>query len=182
MKLHTIFAIGIVLSVGFAVSAQSKTVTNLDLEKYKTARLEAEKDLRENYAKMGFPSPEELATQQAEDEKARIVLLDKLRAERLERERIDAENRRNQAAFIAAAQNQIIVERQDNSGYLYGYTVYGNSRVPWRSPRPHHGRINWRSGLTVVYTPVGTSYVVRNQNFNARRDGGLSRIRSARPR
>lgn len=179
MKLHIIFAIGVVLSAGIAVSAQTKTVTNLDLEKYKTARLLAEKDLRENYAKMGFPSPEELARQQDEDEKARIVLLDKLRAERLERERIEAENRRISAASYTA-QPQIIVESQDSSGYLYGYTSYGNYRRPWRSDRPHNGRIDWRPGLTVVYTPVGTSYVVRNENFNVSRDGGLTRLRGPR--
>jgi len=180
MKFYTVFAVGLVLSAVSAVSAQSKTITNIDLEKYKTARLQAEKDLRENYEKLGFPSPDELAKQQAEDEKARVILLDKLRAERLERERIDAENRRSQAAMASTIQPQIIVERQDNSGYLYGYTQYGGYRQPWRSPRPHRGRINWNSGLTVVYTPVGTSYVIRNQNFNARRDGGLSRIRSPR--
>ena len=71
MKLNTAIAVGFVLSAAFAVGAQTKKVTNADLEKYRTERLKAEKDLRENYAKLGFPSPEELAKQQAEDEKAR---------------------------------------------------------------------------------------------------------------
>ena len=40
--------------------SQTRTITNADLEKYKQKRLAAEKELRENYRELGFPSPEEL--------------------------------------------------------------------------------------------------------------------------
>ncbi len=40
--------------------AQNKTVTNADLEKYRQARLAAEREYRENYERLGMPSPTEL--------------------------------------------------------------------------------------------------------------------------
>ncbi len=43
-----------------SVDAQTDAVTNRDLEKYQAERLKAEADLRENYKRLGFPSPEEL--------------------------------------------------------------------------------------------------------------------------
>jgi hypothetical protein len=50
-----IFAIGI--------SAQTKTITNADLEKYRQERLKAEEDYRKNYKRLGLPSPEEIERQ-----------------------------------------------------------------------------------------------------------------------
>ena len=77
-----------------AVFGQSRTVDNFTLDKYKQQRLAAEKDLRENYAKLGFPSPEEIERQREKDEDEKAELLDKLREERLERERIALERER----------------------------------------------------------------------------------------
>lgn len=56
--------------------AQTPTVTNQDLAKYRDDRLKAEKELRENYTTLGFPSPEELAKR---DEQARQKQADVLR-------------------------------------------------------------------------------------------------------
>lgn len=78
--------------IGSAVAtAQSRTVTNTDLDKYRQPRIKAEQDLRENYERLGFPSPEERAKRDEASRKALIELSDKLRQERLERERIQAE-------------------------------------------------------------------------------------------
>lgn len=89
----------VLLTVAVSV-AQSRSVSNLDLEKYRQQRITAEAELRENYAKLGFSSPEEM---QRRDEKSRAeteALAAKLRAERLERERVDAQ--REDAARLAA--------------------------------------------------------------------------------
>ena len=70
MKRKVLFILcSIFITVSFA-SAQSakRTVTNTDLEKFKQKRLNAERDLRENYEKLGFPSPEELEKQRKADE------------------------------------------------------------------------------------------------------------------
>ena len=57
-----------ILSLAAAVStlAQTKTVTNADLERFRVPRVESEKKLREDYAKMGFPSPAEIEKLNAE--------------------------------------------------------------------------------------------------------------------
>lgn len=49
-----------------AQQAAKKTVTNTDLEKYRQQRLKSEADYRENYKKLGMPSPEELQRREAE--------------------------------------------------------------------------------------------------------------------
>ncbi len=54
------------LTAAFSVFTQTKTVTNSDLEKFRVQRVESEKKLREDYAKMGFPSPEEIEKQNAQ--------------------------------------------------------------------------------------------------------------------
>lgn len=81
----------VVLASGLAVSAQSKVVTNLDLEKYRIEREKASADYRENYAKRGFPSPEELEKRNERDRRVLDETAARVRAERLERERINAE-------------------------------------------------------------------------------------------
>lgn len=79
----------VILATGLSVFAQSRTVTNADLEKYRQERLKAEREYRENYERLGMPSPEELERQR---EKSRIEteqLADKLRREATERERLE---------------------------------------------------------------------------------------------
>ncbi len=68
----------LVLAFASVASAQSKTVTNADLEKFRIKRLAAEKDLRENYRELGFPSPEEMARSEEEGRRARAALVREL--------------------------------------------------------------------------------------------------------
>lgn len=82
----------IFVAANFAI-AQTKTVTNADLEKHRQKRLQAEKDYRENYAKLGFPSPEELEKQNEQSRAER---------EQLSR-RLEAEQRENETDFQARA-------------------------------------------------------------------------------
>ena len=51
-----------------AATAQTKVLTNSDLEKYRLEREKAEREYRENYAKKGFPSPEELDKRRRQNE------------------------------------------------------------------------------------------------------------------
>jgi hypothetical protein len=80
-------------SIGFAQNRATarRTITNADLEKFAQKRLAAEQDYRENYDRMGFPSPDELAGQRERDMSARIELSEQLRQARLEKERLELE-------------------------------------------------------------------------------------------
>lgn len=130
MKRKVLFILcSIFITVGFA-SAQKTTrkiVTNLDLDKYKEQRLEAEKDLRENYEKLGFPSPEELEKQRKIEDEERTRLSEKLRRERLEREQIYYEQQ-----YLQSQDTPDIYLIQNSNGYrsypFYGGGYYSNPR------------------------------------------------------
>jgi hypothetical protein len=91
MKQRTLFAFCVILGCSGFVTAQSRTVTNADLEKYRQERLKNERDYLENYKSLGLPAPEELERRREQSRLESIELSARLRTERLERERIDAE-------------------------------------------------------------------------------------------
>lgn len=126
-----------VLIAGVAGHAQAPTITNGDLEKYRSQRIKAEIDLRENYERLGFPSPEERARRDAESAKASVELSAKLRAERLERERLET-------ARVANSQPAPIQIVQTGGGQdVYWHNGYW--RVP-RYSRRVHGQTGYFAG------------------------------------
>jgi hypothetical protein len=116
---------GFVVSMVLVGAAQTRTVTNSSLQKFQEKRLAAERDYRENYARLGLPSPEELDRQRDLDMAARIQLAEQLRQARLEKERLDLE-RRNLDLEAAALNNE--GENVDQGlyygGYIGGYEGY----------------------------------------------------------
>lgn len=76
-----------ILSFTAAVSAfgqETRTVTNNDLEKFRRQRIENERKLKERYAEMGFPSPEQIEMQNRERREKMEQYSDELRERRLE--------------------------------------------------------------------------------------------------
>jgi len=123
MKMQIVFFICFSLTAAVLMAAQTKTVTNADLSKYSQERVKAEKDLRENYAKLGFSSPEEIELRNKSDAKDRAELSARLRLVELERERVEAE--RYAAARIADAYSRStqmeIVTDNGSTGYFWSY-------------------------------------------------------------
>ena len=160
MKMRIVFLICFSLAAVILTPAQGRTVTNADLEKYAQERIKAERNLRENYARLGFSSPEERERRNAADAKERAELAARLRQERLERERTAAEveQLRVQQARYDAYIRSLSYGRQtqDNySGYLgYGYSYgYDVGRRGWI---PQAAGQAWRAdGSGVVYEPGG---------------------------
>lgn len=128
MKRKTLLIlVSILITVGF-VSAQTakQTITNLDLEKFKNQRLAAEKDLRENYKALGFPSPEEMVARQKEAELASKALSERLEQQRIERERLELERQYVQSLGgpdVYIVQNPAPAYRPYYSNY-YRYANY----------------------------------------------------------
>jgi hypothetical protein len=154
---------GLALSLTLSSYGQTPTVTNWTLEKYKTDRLAAERDYRENYAKMGFPSPEELNRQRDANMDARLKLAEQLRQARLEKERIELERQ-----GLALESEEVIGEAsyQAGSGGVYwgAYSFGGYGRQSrYRSPRRHLPVVRYPSNRllpmvdrsTYRYTPFG---------------------------
>jgi len=106
--------VSIVVVGGYAQARRS--VTNTDLERYRQQRVSAEREMREEYTKLGFASPDELARRNAQSEQELIDLSHRLRADRLERERVELEQER-------LWQMSQPVQTQIPYGYGYGGAV-----------------------------------------------------------
>lgn len=92
--------------------AQTKTVTNSDLEKHRQKRLQAEREYRENYARLGFPSPEELDRQIEQSRVERAELARQFEAER----QIETGDFQTRASLLRSE----IASIESQIGYLRG--------------------------------------------------------------
>lgn len=121
MKLKIFYVACLSLLAAVPVFSQVRTITNADLEKYKQKRLNAERDYAENYAKMGFPSPEELQKLIEKSRAERDTLAARLVAERVQLELAEAAR----AEAVARMNDQdifIFNDYQNYPGYIYGFT------------------------------------------------------------
>lgn len=167
MKKRLLFILCLSFITTLSAVAQNRTVTNSDLEKFRQKRLEAERDYRENYARLGFPSPEELEKQIEQDRRERSELSARLRAENLERERlnlqrqqIEAEMRRSN--FQPQTENYQQYEENGFPGYAAdGFYNYGNfgyrnnrfNRRNFRNNRRGLPTVEYRNNLPVIIQP-----------------------------
>lgn len=103
---------------------QAKTVTNADLEKYKNKRIQAERDYQENYAKMGFLSPEELQKQIEKSRVEREALSARLTAERLQREQAASPQ------YFAQPNVYVVNNSRSGGGYFLSYPYSYRPLVP----------------------------------------------------
>lgn len=129
-------SVGFILAAAIPFLAQTKVVTNATLEKYKQQRMAAEREYRENYERLGLPSPEELERRREQSRVETEALSAKLRAENMERERL-------------------VVQRETNERFAAGH--YRNSAVPvdqvYREPNYF-----WSYGRRYRYPPRQTYY------------------------
>ena len=139
MKIRFLFLVFIIFGAVILAAAQAKTVTNADLAKYKQERIKGETDLRENYAKLGFASPEELERRREQSRIETERLSAKLRDERLERERIELQALSNLAAAnaYARANQQPFEPVLTDPGYFWSYQWSNGRRYRYRVPRQY---------------------------------------------
>jgi hypothetical protein len=162
------------VATGVATAQYNKVVTNADLEKYRAERLRAEQELKNDYAKLGFSSPEERAKRDAESQRLLIEMSDRIRSQRLEGERIDAERQAAEtmawAVYNGLATQQSQAQPQSQSYYSEGYVIGGfggyggyGGYGPYRQPRYQYYRQDggyvsggsyWPSGPRMLPQPV----------------------------
>ena len=123
MKFRLLFILIFSFTFVVSASAQTRTVTNEDLEKFRQKRLAAERDLRENYARLGFPSPEELERQIEQSRADRTALSSRIEAENLQREHLNIERRR---AEIEARRFNYQTQTTNSSQYADDYYYPSN--------------------------------------------------------
>lgn len=98
-RLIFIFCSFLVLST---TSIAQRTITNASLERYRAERLSAEREYRQNYERLGLPSPEEIERRNEQSRIETLELADKLRDNRLERDRLSVERERIAADLESA--------------------------------------------------------------------------------
>lgn len=174
----------VILSLAAAVSAfaQTKTVTNADLEKFRKERVESEKNLRAEYARKGFPTPEQI---EAENEQRRARMeqySEQLRNQRLQTENgilAQANALRTQIASIDAQINYLrrIGGSYNNQSFVYsgGYIPYGYQRN--RSALPQISRLPQNMRTVQEYAAMyPSSQSLYNQSIGNVRIGGNVRV------
>jgi hypothetical protein len=157
MKRRYVVFLFLVSIATISVSAQTRTITNADLEKYRVERVEAERQLREDYAKLGFSSPEERARRDAQASQKLNDLAEKLRQERLESDRIEAD--REAAEGLAAVYSN--PPNQVDSYYTDPYPAYfwsagrrfSSPRVPVQQGYFAGGAF-WPTGPRITPQPI----------------------------
>lgn len=161
MKKRLLFILCLFSLASGAALAQTKTVTNKDLEKFRQTRLQAERDYRENYAKLGFPSPEELERKRVRDAKERGEFAERLRRENLEREKIQSE--------IDYRRAQLSVLQNNYGGQSYNRAAYNggsyNRGVYFGSYYPTYDYSTYGYQNRYFYKGYGTNSYGRNGGF-----------------
>jgi hypothetical protein len=147
-----IFVLLIVVSV-LSVSAQTRPVTNADLEKYRLEREKAERDYRDNYARLGFPSPAELAQRRKKALLEDQVFADKLRAERFEAERRGAGRQRLAAYFVDPTEGNSVQALEQPYFWSYSRRYRGQFHPVYSQPGYYAGGQFWP---TPVRRPMRT--------------------------
>lgn len=169
-----ILAFGFLLSavVTVSVSAQQKRmVTNEDLEKFKSERLAAERDYRENYERMGFPSPEELEKRNEQRTRDLTEYASRLREQRIAEEYAAALGA--QPNFGAPAPPPADYYRSNSSNFYYslplplgGYYNYGNSGR-YGNSRSNYPRGNRFPNSDYINGLRQTDYINRRNGYNS---------------
>jgi hypothetical protein len=166
------------LTAAFSAFAQTKTITNSDLEKYRQKRVESEKKLKEDYARMGFPSPEEIEKQNAQRRFRMEQYSDQLRQQSLQLQNDFAAQANALLTQIASIDAQINYLRgngngsyNQNFGYSYGYMPYGYQRN--RSVLPQVQRLPPNMRTVQEYASMyPSSQSLYNQSIGNVRIGG----------
>ncbi|HEX8638861.1 MAG TPA: hypothetical protein VF692_12410 [Pyrinomonadaceae bacterium] len=161
MKKRLLFILCLTCVAAGSSFAQTRTVTNRDLEKFRQKRVEAEREYRENYEKLGFPSPEELERQREQNRYETEEILQRQREQRLETESDFRAQARLLSAEIASIEaqinyvNSLLPANQAPIDYFtggiapFGYNRNGRSNSIWRGDAT--GRLFFGGGG--IYTP-----------------------------
>jgi hypothetical protein len=118
------------LTAALSASAQTRTVTNADLEKYRQERLESERKLKERYAELGFPSPEQIEKQNGQRRTEMEQYSDQLRARRIQTQN-DILARANALRTQIAAVNAQLNYLRDQGGYSNQSFIYSYGSAPY---------------------------------------------------
>jgi len=151
MRHQIIILLCIIFALSVSAAAQARLVTNTSLEAYKQERLKNEREYRDNYERLGLPSPEELETRNAKSAKEISELTDKLRADELERERIAARF----AMRRSVVYSQPVLIGLPGNVYSYSWRIRHHRFLPrYSQPGYFAGGQFWQTGSATPSRPL----------------------------
>ena len=165
------------------VGAQTRTVTNSDLEKFKQERLKAEEDYRKNYGRLGMPSPEEIEKNNERRRREFDEYSNELRARREAEESSIIDRANLVRSQLASVNSQLL--------YLRGIrgTAFSQPAVYWSFAFQSYGyrdRFNPRPAQpqlpTNLQTVTDISRMYPNSNDVFNRSVGNNAFMNQRPR
>ena len=166
------------LTAAFSEFAQTKTVTNADLETFRVQRVESEKKLREDYAKMGFPSPKEIEKQNVQRRFRMEQYADRLQQQQQQTQNgflAQANILRTQIASIDAQINFLRGQgnRNNNQSFVYSYGYAPDAYRRNRSVLPQIARLPPNMRTVQEYAAMyPSSQSIYNQSIGNVRLGG----------
>ncbi len=135
MKKRLLFILCLCFISANSALAQTKSVTNADLEKFRQKRLQTEREYRENYEKQNFPSPEELERRREQSRLENEETIIRLKEQRLENEygfAARANALRSEIVSVEAQINYVLslfpANRPLTSYYTGGVAPFGYAR------------------------------------------------------
>jgi len=160
MRQKTLF-VCCLIAVSCSIGISQRNITNADLKVYRDTRIQADREYRENYRQWGLPSPEELDRRRDESMRDMVDLSLQLRAQRLQRDRLDADVQMERDRLDAMQQmaNQLSAPAQEpypSYPYYNGGSIWGGS--PYYNP--YYGR---RRGLGQLFPYYNQPYGPRVQ-------------------
>jgi len=129
-----LIAIFLVSAATVAV-AQTKLLTNVDLDKYRIEREKAEREYRENYAKRGFPSPEELERRRRENDLQNQEFVNRMNEQIRAAENL-ASQRRNSSVYFRYVPTEI---RDQSVDYPYFWSYGRGYAIPAQTTNSQPG-------------------------------------------
>ncbi len=166
MKVKLLLVLIFSLTAILSAAAQTRTVTNDDLEKYRQKRLAAERNLRENYERLGFPSPAELEKQIEQTRRERSELSTRFETEKLQREQLNLERQRSTVEYQNNYRTSSPNYPQNTDEYhnyapngFFSFPNFGYQNNRFRRGNFGRGygsqpRIEYRNNLPVIVPPT----------------------------
>jgi hypothetical protein len=174
-KIAAVFCVVFSFAAAGLAQTARRTVTNADLAKFESRRVEAEREYRDTYAQKGMLSPEEVRAASDARIKETIELADQIRQADLERTRLalEANAQALEAQRLVDVQTSPVYIPYDNSIWGSGYFTDGFGRRFRGRGFPNVRNQGWyAAGGNVWPAPLGTTFQRPQPLFRVTRSGG----------
>jgi hypothetical protein len=167
-KIAVVFCVVFSFAAIAVAQTARKTVTDLDLEKYRAQRMAAEREYRNTYAQRGMLSPEELKAASEARIQQTLDLAERLKAQQLEERRLALEANAQQIQIEELRSRRAEPVYFPNDYFILGAGIIDNGfggRFRGRGFPRVFGRGVYAAGGNVWAAPLGSTPTIRRPSF-----------------